>query len=935
MADATQTTRFRFWLWLIALIGVIVPRRLRADWRQEWEAELRYREALLAEWDKLNWQSKLNLLWRSTSAFWDALLLQPQRLEDEMFQDLRFGWRMLRRSPVLSLVAVLSLALGIGANTALFSLVDALLLKTLPVKEPERLVLFRWVSGPKRIPRTVDGEFKKDEATGAQTSTSFSYPTFEQLRERNQTLAGVFAFTSVGQLNANVDGQTEVASGQLVSGGYYTGLGVQPMIGRGITDDDDKAAATPVAVISHRYWRSRFGLDPAVVGKTINVNNTPVTIIGVTPPEFRGTLQVGSNPDLSLPLALEPLVLVGRRSEPWLSKPWNWWLQIIGRLKPGVRAEQARAELEVIFQRAALDGYQAMPANWIGKELPDTPRFNLTSGSQGLNESRERYAQSLQILMVIVGLTLLVACANVANLLLARATTRQKEMAVRLAVGASRFRLIRQLLTESVLLASFGGALGLLLAYWGKDALLALRPWGGGAALTLDLKLDLRVLGFTAAVSVLTGALFGLAPALRATRLELNASLKDSAGTVGGSRSALGKSLVVAQVALSLVLLVGAGLFVRTLRNLQNVDVGFNRENTLLFHVDPRVSGRQGEQIVNIYQQMLERIRAIPGVRQASFSHVSPLSGSYRRSNITVLGRASESRQVDKVWEYWVGAKYFETTETPLLRGRSLTEQDNARSPKVAVVNQAFVRRFFPDEGPIGNRFFFGQDSNSQKAPSPERLIEIVGVVRDAKYSTQRQELPPVIFLPAVQNPRGMEPMAFAVRTAGDPLTMIPAIREVVRQIDRNLPLSGFTTVNAQAEERLGQEHLFARLTTFFGLLTLLLAGIGLYGVMAYSVTQRTHEIGVRMALGARAADVLRLFIRQGMALVVIGAAMGLAGAFALTRLVSSLLFGVSATDPATFAGVALLLALIALLACWLPARRAAKVDPIRALHHE
>src|SRR5262245_15087012 len=747
-----------------------------------------------------------------------------------LLKDLRYGLRMLSRSPGFTAVAAVSLAMAIGANTALFSLVDAMLLKMLPVKEPGQLVLLRWFSGPKRPARTVDGEFNIDKASGVQTSTSFSYLTFERLRANNQTLAGIFAFTSVGRCSVRVDGQAEVASGQLVSGGYYAGLGVQTITGRSITDDDDKTGAAPVAVISHRFWQSRFGQDPAIVGKTININNTPVTIIGVTPPEFRGTLQVGSNPDLSLPLAMESLVVVGRRAEPWLGKPWNWWLQIIGRLKPGVSVEQARTDLEVIFQRSALEGYQAMPANWIGKDPLDTQRLKLTSGGQGLNSMRERYAESLRILLVIVGLTLLVACANVANLLLARATMRQKEMAVRLAVGASRFRLVRQLLTESVLLACLGGSLGLLLAYWGKDLLLALRPWGGGS-LALDLKLDPRVLGFTAAVSMLTGILFGLAPALRATKVELVDSLKDNTVAHAGSRSALSKSLVVLQVALSLVLLVGAGLFLRTLRKLQNVDVGFNTENILLFRADPRVSGHMGEQIANTYQQMLERIRAMPGVRQASFSQDAPLSGGSRSSTFTVLGRGSGSSQRDEVRELWVEAKFFETVETPLLRGRNLTEQDNARAPKVALVNQAFVRRFFPGEDPIGNHIFYGRDSNSTIAIDPDRLIEIVGVVRDAKYSTQRQEIAPMIFLPAAQNPRGMEPMAFAVRTAGDPLTMISAIREAVRQIDPNLPLFRFTTLNAQAEERLAQERLFARLTSFFGLLALGLASIGLYGV--------------------------------------------------------------------------------------------------------
>lgn len=844
-------------------------------------------------------------------------------------QDLRYAGRMLLKSKAFTAIAVLSLALGIGANTALFSLVDAVLLKTLPVKKPNELVLFHWLGGPRGLSRGIMGSTKTDPVTGMRTSTSFSYLTFERIRDNNETLADVFAFAPLHQLNVNVDGQPEIASGQFVSGGYYPGLGVQAVIGRTLTPDDDQAGATPVAVITHRYWQRRFGSDREVMGKTVNVNNVSFTIIGVTPPEFLGASQVGWSPDLSIPFSTQQQV---SPHEPSLNGPWFWWLQIMGRLNPGVSEEQAAASFESIFQQSAQEGWTAAvtrfpPQGQTQNPAPrDVPKLMAGSGSQGLTELRSAYSQPLSILMAIVGFVLLIACANVANLLLARAATRQKEIAVRLAIGASRWRLVRQLLTESVLLAVLGGAVGVLFAYWGKDLLLSLRPWGGGV-LGLELNIDLRVLGFTFAVSLATGLLFGLAPALRATRVDLTSALKDNARSLtGGSRSLLTKSLIVLQVAMSLVLLVGAGLFVRTLRNLQNVDLGFNRENLLLFNVEPGLNGYDRAKMAQLYRRMTERLEAEPGVRSATVSLIPLLSGQAQTRGIVVQGYTPQPGAEDDAKVNTVGASFFETMEIPILLGRGLSTRDEETAPKVAVINQLMAHKYFGDENPLGRRFGFG-------GPETSGQIEIVGVTRDAKYTDMRSETESTIYLPYLQNvPRHA---TFIVRTSGNASAAAASVREAVREVDSNLPLFGVTTQSEQADESLTQERLFATLSSFFGVLALLLACIGLYGVMSYGVARRTNEIGIRMALGASAPRVTLMVMRETMLVVVTGVVIGLAAAVATTRLIAAMLFGLAPTDPLTISFAVLVMICVAALAGYLPARRAAKVDPMVALRYE
>jgi predicted permease len=887
-----------------------------------------YREALEELSDNFLLAQELKRVERQT--YYEPVVLGARRnnMFGDIWQDLRYGARMLRKSPVFTAVAVLSLALGIGANTALFSLVDEVLLKLLPVKNPQELVLFNWLSGPKTMSRGVTGSLYRDEVTGQSTSTSFSYLTFERFRDHNEALAGVFAFAPIEQLNVNTDGLAEIAGGQLVSGGYYAGLGVRPMLGRMITEADDQTGASPVAVITHRYWQRRFRLDPEVVGKTVNVNNVAFTIIGVTPPDFFGALQVGDSPDLSIPMALEPQVRQGSRN---LGQPWYWWLRIMGRLKPDVTAEQARAQLEVLFQQSALEGWTAAQARMQpqaqaqSQQPRDTPQLRVAPGGQGFAENRKAYQQPLTILMIVVGLVLLIACANVANLLLARATTRQKEIALRLAMGASRMRLVRQLLTESLMLAMLGGALGLLFSYWGKDLLPALRPWGG-SALALDLKLDLRVLLFTTAVSLATGILFGLAPALRATRLDLTTALKDNARSLSGSRSLLTKALIVAQVAMSLMLVIGAGLFVRTLRNLQGVAVGFNRESLLLFRVDPRLSGYNSAQIANLYRQMIERIEAVPGVHSATISRHPLLSGSSRTSKVSVQGQTSQSGEDVNVYVNLVGANFFETMEIPILIGRGIRRPDDEGAPRVAVINQTMARQYFGDQNPVGQRFGFG-------GPEASGQIEIVGVAADAKYTNLRRDIPPTAYTPYLQETPGQ--VNFAVRAAGDAIALTGSIREAVREVDQNLPLFDVKTQNQQADQSLAQERLFATLSSFFGGLALLLASIGLYGMMSYSVARRTNEMGIRMAVGAGPGDVIRLVMRETLTLGLIGLGAGLGAALGTTHLIASMLYGVTPNDPITILFATMLLLAVAAVAGYLPGRRASQVDPMIALRSE
>lgn len=852
-----------------------------------------------------------------------------------LIQDLRYGIQSLIKQPGFTLIAVLTLALGVGANTALFSVVDAVLLKKLPVKNPNELVLFNasWVR-EKFSTGGFNGSNRVDPATGISTGTSFPLQTLNKLRQEPGVLSDVFAFAPI-EVNLNAGGQAEVVSGQVVSGNYYSALGVPAVIGRTINDSDDNLSAPPVAVISHNFWTVRFGSDPSIVGRQVNINNVGFTIVGVSAAKFEGAGDVGSTSDVSIPISWEQQI-AGERSN--LRGAGTWWLRMMGRLKSGATLAQAQTELAGPFQQSILEhraARQSRSQNPLrAVAASDYPKLGLQPGAQGEMMARNFYVEPLRLLFGIVALVLLIACANVANLLLVRASSRRKEIAVRIALGASRMRLIRQLLTESILLASLGAGLGILLALWLKNGLLAVTDWGGRFMSGLTPRIDLRVLAFTVALTFLTGIIFGLIPSLRATRVDLAPTLKDTGrSTSVVARSWLARSLVVFQVSVSVLLLIGAGLLLRSLHNLQNVETGFNAKNLLLFRVEPSLIGYRDDKLAALYEQIFARVEGVPGVLAVTASQHALLSRAGTNSSVFISGRVGPDGQpveVNNSYILNVRENFFDAMEMPLLMGRALQSQDDARAPQVAVVNQTFAKTFFPNENPIGKRFGY---EGSRAAD-----VEIVGIVRDAKYTSQRNEIAPVAYHPWRQHLRSMSAAAIEVRTKGDPDAVIGNIRQAVREIDSNLPVSDIKTQIEQADETLAMERTLSKLLTLFGVIAQLLAAIGLYGVMAYSVSQRTQEIGIRMALGANRGRVLSMILKQGMVLTMVGVGFGLLGAYVLTKYLETLttmLYGVKPRDPWTFGLIGGLLTLVALVACLVPARRATKVDPLEALRYE
>ena len=833
-----------------------------------------------------------------------------------MFQDIRYGLRILMKKPGFTLIAVLSLALGIGANTAIFSLLDAVLLRALPVQQPEQLVLF----GKGR-------EMGAKLGFPDQSWELFSYPFYRRVQQRSDVFSGVAGLLSMtwtvhGFVNTNSD--IEQMQVQLVSGSYFPVLGVNAGLGRVLTEADDQTAGGhPVAVVSYAWWQQRLGGDPSAIGKTITIDGVAYTIVGVAPKEFFGTT-VGTAPDLWVSLAMEkqmpPTHWDVRNADEFQS------LYLIGRLQNGVSAEQANSVVNLVFKQSLQARAGAQPPV---KRLQDIERarIELTPAGRGLSQLRKQFSSSLKILMGVVALVLLIASANVANLLLAHGAARQREFAVRLAVGAGRLRLVRQLFTESALVAVLGGFAGVALSWWGARLLLLMAS-DGPEAVPLDVTPNLRVLGFTIGVSVLCAIVFGTAPALRASRIEPNTSLKGGkTAAVTTLRSPLAKAFVVAQVALSLLLLVGAGLFVRTLIKLQSIPSGFNQENAILFQVDTSATGYDGDdpRLPSLLRDVEDKVRAVPGVQAVSFAFFVFNQGLWDGPAWT-REQNSVTEETRDIRNNIVGHDFFAAMGIPLVSGRGFGPQDTEKSQKVAVINETMAQRFFPNGSPLGKRF-------GTKGPESADQIEVIGVVKDAKLLTLTEQFSPMAFYIHSQQPAPLGNLV--VRFSGPASAVVPQIRQTLKQINRNLPVDDVVSLSDQIGRSLVQQKLVARLASFFGLLALLLACVGLYGVMSYGVARRTNEIGIRMALGARSRSVLWLVLREALMLVAIGLVIGVLASLAVTKTAASLLYELKPNDPLTIALATLLLAAVAALAGYIPARRAARVDPMMALREE
>lgn len=888
MADVTQTTRFRFWLWLIAVVGVIVPRRLRVDWRQEWEAELRYREELLIEWDRLDWGAKLDLLWRSLGAFRDAMLLQPKRLEDEMFQDLRFGARMLLKNPGFSGVVVLTLALGIGANAALFSVVNGVLLNPLPFPQPERLITLH--------------QSKQNFATGA-----IPYPNFRDWQRENQTFSAM-AISRGASFSLIGASQAEQVNGRWVSAEFFSVLGVQPQLGRNFAPGEDERGVGPVALISADLWQRKFGGSPDALGKSLTLDDKSYTVIGVLPASFKQFRGV----DVYTP--------IGQWNNPGLqNRGAGQGLHGIGRLKPGVTLAQAQADMDRVMRNLAATYPEANRGN--GAAL--VPLKERLIGDVG---------PVLWMLLGAVGFVLLIACVNVSNLLLARSTGRTREFAIRAALGAGQWRLLRQSLTESTLLALAGGGLGLLVAGWGTKAAIAALPTTLPRA--EEVGLDGRVLVFTLAISLLTGVLSGLAPALKTSQRRLAETLKEGGRGAGGGRHRAQGVLVAVEMALALVLLIGAGLMIRSLSALWNVDPGFRADNVLMFGLrfPPSMRAASPEARRANLRALSDKLSSMPGVQAASFSSGAlPLAGEDDLFFwLDDRPKPASTSEMHMALVYTVEPGYLTAMSIPLKNGRFFTDQDDERSQPVVVIDEVFARQYFPNADPIGKRINVGDDRG------PLQIVGVVGHVNQWSLdSNDKESLQAQLYEPFRQSgsPSGV---GVVVRANGDAgAGLFDSIRHVVQSQNSENVISGTQTMNEVIANSLARQRFLMTILNAFAMAALLLASIGLYGVISYLVGQRTQELGVRIALGAGRKDILRLVVNHGMKMALGGVAIGLIAAFGLTRLLGEMLYGVSATDPATFAVIALLLAAVAMAACMVPAWRATRVDPIRALRHE
>ena len=860
-------------------------------------------------WD-IRWQSEC----LEVDAALERIVIKSRSLYllETLLQDTRFALRGLRQNPGFTAVAMLTLALGIGANSAIFSLLDAVLLRTLPVANPHEMVLFSDNPG-------------QGESSGSQTGRwwAFSSQDFAYFRDHNESFKEICAIQSrSNQLEirlAGASGSTDSVRGSLVSGNFFSFLGLNPAAGRLFSLEDDRPQAPPVAVLNYAYWTREFHNDSSAIGQVIEINGTAYTIVGVVPREFSG---VGyTTPDLWLPLAFQPQVML---TAPYSDAPQEYWLNIIARLKPGVRIGQAQAAVNIQLKQVLLAQTHRETAEQIEKSY-----IELAPGSGGVSYLRYTYAQALQILMVIVAIVLLIVCANVANLLLSRSAAREKEISIRLAIGAGRGRLIRQLLTESMLLTIFGGAAGILVARWGAQALIALVT---GSSSAIKPSVNVRVLLFTAAVSLLAGILFGLVPALRASSMDLSTPIKGSAHA--GLRFGLANWLVIFQIAASLVLLIGAGLFLRTLQKLAGQAPGFDEDHVVLARIDPQKAGYTPEQTPALYRALIERLETLPGVSSATVAYSGPLDDDTWSSNFSIEGMPEKTTLSPHVYKELVGPNYFGTLGIPIISGRDIGPQDGPGTPLVTVINEAMAAKFFANMDPIGRRFSLGSPFKGEES------MTIVGVAANARYYSLREPVPAMEFCAAMQVPdQASNNAGYArlveVRTTGDPAVLKTEIRGAIAQVAGNLHVTRINTARDQVREQMKQNLDAAKLSTAFATLALLLACIGLYGTMAYRVSRRTNELGIRMTLGAQRANIFWLVTRECLTLVAIGVAIGVPVALGAIRVIASQLFGIRAADPLTFGGVAILLLVVALAACYVPALRAMRVDPMVALRYE
>jgi predicted permease len=860
--------------------------------------------------------------------FGNAALREQQQREARSYlwfgtvlQDIRYGMHMLAKSPALTAIALTSLALGVGANAAIFTLAKAALIDTLSVPHPKNLKLLAYVQDERSVVRNDWGNFYSDPQ-GRTVIASFSWPAYLELRRTSNSLGNLFAFVDLSQfehLSATIDGHAEVVNAELVSGNFFQSIGIGTVLGRGIEPADDSVPGSgAVAVISDAYWKQRFEGSSAVIGKRINVNLTPVTIIGVAPPGFTGASHVQTAQDLFLPISMQPLIFP-QPTGSLLNDANIWWVQVMVRLKPEISETAARASL-------ALSLNQAIRATMLVPEDRSIPQLILLPGGRGWNYAAQELEHPMPLLLALAGLILLLACVNVATLLLARFSSRQREISVRIAIGAGRMRVVRQMLTESLCLAMLGGTAGLLLGYVGRNLLPRLfsTSWGPGE---LHTSFDWGVFWFALAISVLTGLGFGVGPAWQAARTSVNAGLKEGGLTMTRRRNGLGgKVLVVVQVSLCMLLLISAGLFVRTLINLQALNPGFNKMGLLLFAIEPPAQRYPAPKNVELLQRLEDRIGSVPGVESVTLSREALLAQSGSNSDFITEGQTKVIGREQPVSFNSVGHTFFATMGIPILYGRAFDAGDTSASPKVAIISRALANKKFAGRNPVGESFRMEQEGEP---------FRIVGVSANTKYAWIREDPPPTFYVLYTQEANVRRSMTFEIRTRGNPKDFVNAIRKVVESVDKDLPLIDVRTQQEQIDAVLAPERSFAMVTAGFGVLGLLLATVGVYGVISAGVAQRWNEIGVRMALGATTDQVLRMVLGEAMVLAMAGIGTGLCAALLLKRFLSSMLFGLKPMDGLTLAGATLLLSSAALLAGWAPARKASRVQPVQVLRHE